>query len=151
MDALQATKWAVGNADFTVDNAAYTVASVDTKGYAACTIAVAFGNVPANVGALKVTESDDDSSYSDLTNTVVGTATNVFGSTSALPTAASGDGKVTIFHIDLKGRKRYLKAAVTAGNGSGTVTECCVLYILHRAQDMPVTATERNVADVLKA
>ncbi len=138
-------------ADMTVDNGSFAVSELDTAGFSYCTLIVAFGNVPANTSALKVTESDTaGSGHADVTGLIVGTSTNTDGTTSTLPTAAAGDGDLVIFEIDLRGRKRYLDMTITAGNGAGTVTECAVIAQLWRAKDFPNTATERGAADILR-
>lgn len=119
------------NSDFTVDNGAFTVTEVDTLGYRYAIIDVCFGNVPANVAACQVTESDTAGS---------GHA-NISGA-SATVTAAAGDGKVYGFALDLRSRKRYLDLTLTAGDGSGTVTEAAVICKLYRGDQAPVGATE---------
>lgn len=75
-------------------------------GEAACI--VTFGNVAADTTALKVQESADNSSWSDVTS-------GGFSGT-ALPTAAAGDNKQWLFHLELGGsRLRYLRVVATAG------------------------------------
>lgn len=148
---LQDVKYVNLIADMTVDNASFAVSELDTIGYSHCTIVVGFGNVPANTSALKVTESDTaGSGHADVTGLVVGTSTNTDGTTSTLPTAAAGDGDLVVFEIDLRDRKRYLDMTITAGNGSGTVTECFALAILSNPQVSPVTASARGAADILR-
>ncbi len=137
-------------ADMTVDNAAFTTTEIDTKGYAKMAIIASFGNVPANVAAMTVTQSDTTGSGHTAYITV-GTTTDIAGDTTALPTAAGGDGTSLLFHVNLDGKKRYHDLTVTAGNGSGTVTECSAIAILYNAQDCPVTATQRGVAHVVVA
>lgn len=141
----------VTGTDFTVDNGSFTTAEIDTLGYDYLTIIAAFGNVPANVAALTITESNTaGSGHGNVTGLIVGTSANTDGTTSVLPTAAAGDGRVIVFEIDLRGRRRYIDTTLTAGNGAGTVTEACVIAILSRAEDAPVTATERGVNDILR-
>jgi hypothetical protein len=139
------------NTDFTEDNTSYTTGYIDTAGYAYCQVVVAFGNIPANVAALKIQESDvSGSGYDDVTGLIVGTSNTIAGATSALPLASGGDGTFLIFDIDLRGRKRYLDLVATAGNGSATPTEMCALAILSRAQVSVETATERGAAQILR-
>ena len=120
--------------DMTEDNTSFTVAELDTKGYDELLLIIAFGNVPADTSAVTLTESDTaGSGHANVTAGVVGTAADIDGTTSVLPTAAAGDGDVIIMQVDLRPRKRYLDMTITAGNGSGTVTECAVIAVLGRA------------------
>lgn len=121
-------------ADMTVDNGSFAVTELDTLGYDELLLIVAFGNVPANTSACKITESDTaGSGHADISASIIGTAADMDGTTSVLPTAAAGDGDHIIFQIDLRARKRYLDMVITAGDGSGTATECAVIAILGRA------------------
>lgn len=137
-------------ADMTVDNAAYTTTEIDTLGFAYCTIIASFGNVPANVAAMTVTESDTAGSGHAAFITV-GTTAAIDGDTSALPTAADGDGKSLVFEVDMKGRKRYLDLTCTAGNGSGTVTEMSAVAILHQGDISVETEAERGADQIIRA
>lgn len=137
-------------ADMTVDNTAFTTTEIDTKGYAKMAIIASFGNVPATVASMTVTQSDTTGSNHTAYITV-GTTTDIAGATTVLPTAADGDGKSLLFHVNLDGKKRYHDLTVTAGNGSGTVTECSAIAILYNGSDAPVSATERGVSHVVVA
>jgi hypothetical protein len=137
--------------DMTVDNTSFTTTEIDTAGYAYLQIVCAFGNVPANMAALAVTESDTTgSNHANVTGLIVGTSNTIAGATSSLPAASGGDGGVWIFDIDLRGRKRFIDLTATAGNGSATPTEMCALAILSRAQVSCETATERGAAQILR-
>lgn len=131
-----------------VDNASLTTASIDTLGYAYCRIFVRLGAMDIAMTALKVQESDNDSSYADVTGLVYGTSTDIAGSTSALP-SATDDNKCFVFEIDLRGRKRYLDVVATCGDGAaGTYVD--VFALLSHAQSVPVTKTERNYGNILR-
>lgn len=131
-----------------VDNASLTTASVDTQGYAFARIFLYLGATDIAMTALKIQESDNDSSYSDVTGLVYGTSTDVAGSTSALPTATD-DNKCFVFEIDLRGRKRYLDLVATCGDGAAG-TYVCAFALLSRAGDAPISASERGLGNILR-
>jgi hypothetical protein len=134
-------------------NGAATCNVIDCVGYDHCTIIVNFGLIgAADYTALKVTEANVASSATaltspnDVTGTVVGTDADAFGTASVFP-GGSDDGKVVIFEIDLKARKRYLLLAAT----SGAASLMSATAILSRGEQAPVTATQRGAFSVLKA
>lgn len=131
-----------------VDNASLTTASIDTQGYAYARIFVYLGATDIAMTALKVQESDDDSTYADVTGLVYGTSSDIAGSTSALPTATD-DNKCFTFEIDLRGRKRYLDLVATCGDGAAG-TYVTAFALLSRASDVPVTKSERNFGNILR-
>lgn len=95
-----------------INGVANTGTAFDTSvlgglGEAACI--VTFGAIgAANVSVLKIEESDDNSSWGDVTG-------GGFTST-ALPDATNGDNKLWLFHVELGGsRKRYLRVSCTSG------------------------------------
>jgi len=152
MNEAQNAKWVNGLSDQSKDNGTFTAIAIDTLGFDYAEIACVFQNVPANFAALAVQECETSGgTYASITGTVVGTATDIAGSTSALPTAAAGDDKITVFQIDLRGaRKRYLKVLATSGDGSGTATELTAVARLSRAKTIPNTAAEAGAAQVLR-
>ena len=131
-----------------VDDGSYTCASVDTLGYSYARIFGYLGATDIAMAALKLQESDDDSSYADVTGLVYGTSSGVAGATSAVPSGGD-DNKCFAFEVDMRGRKRYLKLVATAGNGS-TGTYLTAFALLSRAADGPVTKTERGFGNVLR-
>jgi len=141
MNEAQHAKWANLLTDHEKDNDSFTAAALDTKGWGYCEIACVLQNLPANMAALKVQESDDDSTYADVTGLVVGTSTDIDGNTSALPLAASDDDTIRLFQIDLRARKRYLKLIATAGDGSGTASELTAVARLSRGEVVPITGS----------
>lgn len=130
------------------DNTALTTASVDTKGWGYAKFVLYLGATDIAMTVLKLRESDDDSTYSDVTGAIYGTSNNIAGSTSALPTATD-DNKFFTIEVDLRGRKRYLDLSATAGDGA-TGTYASVHCVLSRAADGPVTAAERGCGDILR-
>ena len=131
-----------------VNNTSHTTASVDTNGWDYATIIVDLGATDIALTALKVQESDDDSSYADVTGLVFGTSNTIAGSASTLP-SATDDNKFFVFDVDLRGRKRYLDLVSTVGNGS-TGAYLSAICILSKGKDGPVTAAERGASQVLR-
>jgi hypothetical protein len=123
-----------------VDNTSYTVIDVDTLGWDYAVINCYIGALDIAFTALKVQESDDDSTYADITATVMGTANNDTGSASTLP-SATDDNKFFGFFVDMRGRKRYLRLVATIGDGTagGFLTAWAELW---RGEDSPRTAAQ---------
>jgi len=90
----------------TTDNGTgFDTAILGGLGEAACIVTV--GNIAGSMTALKIQESADNSSWSDITS-------GGFTGT-ALPSAAAGDNKQWLFHVELGGpRLRYLRVVATA-------------------------------------
>lgn len=149
MKPLQEVKYINLIADMTVDNGAFTTTEIDAAGYNYATIIAAFGNVPANVAAMTVTESDTTGSNHSAFITM-GTTAAIDGATTALPTAAGGDGDIIVFEIDLTGRKRFLDLTCTAGNGSGTATELAAVCILSQGKIAPTTEAGRGADQIIR-
>lgn len=132
-----------------VDNASFTTNEIDTLGFDYCTVYVSLGATDVDMTALKVQESDTSGSgHADVTGLVFGTSDDAdSGTTSALPLSTDDNG-VFAFHIDLKGRKRYLDIVATAGNGAAG-TYASILAVLDRANNVPTTAVERGLVSNL--
>ena len=132
-----------------IDNSAVTVAELDTLGFDYAQIVVILGATDIAMTALAVTESDSaGSGHANVTGLVYGTSTDIDGDTSALPSATDDDG-FFVFDIDLRGRKRYLDMSATVGDGAAG-TFITIIAILSRAENEPVTATERGAKNVLR-
>lgn len=137
-----------------VDNAAFTTKVIDTQGFRYCEIVLHLGALDIAATLLKVQEADAASdattltSGADITASIVGTATNDAGSTSALP-GATADNTFQKFEIDLRGRKRYLKLLFTGGDGSAG-TFASAFAVLSRAEVSPVTAAQKGCAQVMR-
>jgi hypothetical protein len=123
-----------------VDNAAWTCVAIDTKGWDYAQFVFQLGATDIAMALLKLTESDDDSSYSDVANTTFGTSNNDTGSASTLP-SATDDNKLFGFAVDCKARKRYLKLAATGGDGAAGAYAAAIC-ILSRGEQGALTATQ---------
>jgi hypothetical protein len=132
-----------------VDNTSYTVAELDTKGFDYCTIVCCLGATDIAMTALTVTESDTSGSgHANVTGLIMGTSTNIDGSTSALP-ISTDDNTIQLFEVDLRGRKRYLDVTATAGDGTAG-TYMTILAILSKAEEAPVSMAERGCNEILR-
>ena len=142
MISAQNTKWvSVTPPAAIVDNASLTTASIDTAGYEYCEIFLYLGATDIAMTALKVQESDNDSSYADVTGLVYGTSNGISGSASTLP-SATDDNKCFKFEIDLRGRKRYLDLVATCGDGAAG-TYATAFAILSRASGATFSPSSR--------
>lgn len=122
------------------DNAAYTTAIVDTKGFREATFLISFGVMDIAVAALKLTESD----ASNMASATDVPSADFSVSPLTLP-SATDDGTQSAIFVNLMGRKRYLDLTFTAGDGSAG-TFAVVTCILSRAEQMPDTATKRGLS-----
>lgn len=132
------------------DNASWTTAEIDTKDWDWMRIVCYLGATDIAVAALTVTESDTSGSgHSNVTGLIMGTSTNIDGSTSALP-SATDDNKFQVFEIDLRNRKRYIDITATAGDGtSGTFM--AIWGELYRSKaPVPITASDRGCDEILR-
>jgi hypothetical protein len=120
--------------------------TIDTLGYDHCSVAVLraanASTVFANV--IKVEESDDNSSYSNVT-ALVGGGTGGF-SIPAVAASATGSASILKMDIDTKAKKRYLKVSYTPG-ASATVA---IVGRLGRGEVAPATAAEAGVVGLVK-
>ena len=112
--------------------------TVDTLGYDVASFAVLRGNNASTVFAnvLKVEESDDNSSYANVT-ALVGGGTGGF----TMPTiaaSATANAAVVKIDVDTKARKRYLKLSYTPG----VSVTCSLSARLSRAENTPANASE---------
>ena len=124
-----------------VDNAAFTTSSVDTIGFRHCIIYVLLGALDIAVAAMKLRESDDDSSYADVSG-------GDFSVSPATLPAATDDNKLYAIHVDLRGRKRYLDLSLTGGDGT-LGTYAVAWAVLSRGEESPNSVTERGMAQEL--
>jgi hypothetical protein len=126
-----------------VNNATVTCVAADRAGFDYAVIRVTLGATDIGLTALKLQESDDNSTFTD----VPGTDFSV--SPLSLPTSSNGD-TLWEFQIDLRGRKRYLKPLVTVGSGtSGAFVSASAE--LFRAEQTPITATAQGLAGMAVA
>jgi len=143
----QATKVVNSVAPASVDGASATIANtVDCKGWDYCQFYVGFGVIGATATALKIQESDDDATWTDVVGTRVGTDTDMDGAATSLPGAGQADG-VYRFDLDCRKRKRYLQPIVTAG---AAATLIGALAVLSRGAIGPHQASDTNATDVMR-
>ena len=115
--------------------------TVDTIGYDYCSLTVLRASNAATTFAnvLKVEESDDNSSYGNVSALVAG-GTGGF-TVPAISVAGTNSTSVVKLDIDTKARKRYLKVSYTPG-ASATVA---ITGRLSRAAETPASASDANV------
>jgi hypothetical protein len=115
--------------------------TIDTIGYDYCSLTVLRASNAATTFAnvLKVEESDDNSSYANVTALVAG-GTGGF-TVPAISVAGTSSASVVKLDVDTKARKRYLKVSYTPG-ASATVA---ITGRLSRAAESPATASDANV------
>lgn len=120
-----------------IDNAAATTASVDSKGWGSLVFLVSLGALDIAASAFKLTTSDTDGSYADLSGA------DFSVSPLTLP-AATDDNKLYAIFVDLRGKKRYFDLSLTLGDGAAG-TYVSVLAILTDGSEAPSTATLRGL------
>lgn len=143
MNHLEATKSVVGHTENLTAAQTHTLV-IDTLGYGYVSVDVcqeAWGNAgftsQASFTTLKVEESDNNSSYSNVT-ALVGGGTGGF--TIPTPTATAGDVVVRM-ELDLRGHKRYLRVSATPYT-TGTVY---TVARLGKGVEGPVSASKKGV------
>lgn len=114
--------------------------SVDTLGYSYLTIVVSTGQ-SSGISALKLQESDDSgmSGATDISGSVVGTALDIDGGTSTLP--SSSNDEIHVFNLDLGGRKRYIDVAATFSGATLT----SIVGILTEPDEATTVLADRGV------
>ena len=122
---------------------------VDCKGFDYASIVLHVGSTDAAMSALKVQESDDNSSFSDVSGTDFSDNSNadMDGTALALP-SASDDDKFEVIHLDLRKRKRYLKLYYGVNNGS-TGAYLSAHAMLSRAKEAPDNSSEQGAEFVV--
>jgi hypothetical protein len=122
-----------------INNAAVTCASVDRKGFEYATIRVAIGATDVAFTTFKLQESDDNTTFTDIPGG------DFSVSPLSLPTNASGN-TLWEWQVDLRGsRKRYLRPALTIGNGSSGAFVSATVE-LSRAEQAPYNAATQGLA-----
>lgn len=113
------------SAPISLNNATSAVTNViDTVGMSGGDLAiiVTLGATAGNFTALKVQESDDNSSFSDVTGCVVATSLDIDGGATDLPDGTGDDAGTYLFHVPLtESRKRYFKVVATEDNTGATL------------------------------
>jgi hypothetical protein len=120
--------------------------TIDTLGYDHASVTVIRASNASTVfaNAVKVEESDDNSSYSNVT-ALVGGGSGGF-SIPAIAVSATGSASVLKMDIDTKAKKRYLKVSYTPG-ASATVA---IVGRLGRAEVSPENAAQANVIGLVR-
>jgi hypothetical protein len=115
--------------------------TIDTMGYDHASIAVLRASNASTVfaNAVKVEESDDNSSYSNVT-ALVGGGTGGF-TIPGIAASATGSASILKLDVDTKAKKRYLKVSYTPG-ASATVA---IVARLGRGEVSPETAAQAGV------
>lgn len=119
-----------------VDNAAFTTAAVDCKGYRHLTLVAQFGAIDIAPASSKIRMSDS-SDMSSSTDVATG------GTDYDLATAAGSDNDFHVFEVDLLGKQRYVDFEITGGDGTAG-TFLSVLAILSRPEESPNSAADRG-------
>ena len=123
-----------------INNAAVTCTAVDRKNFDYANVKLILGATDVGLTVCKLQESDDNVTFTDVTGAD-------FSISGVLP-ASTDSNKVFEWDVDLKSRKRFLRPAITIGNGTlgAFVT---VLAQLFRAEQSPATPSARGAAQVL--
>lgn len=118
--------------------------TIDTVGYdhASITVMRASNAATTFASVLKVEESDDNSSYSNVT-ALVGGGTGGF---SIPAVSATGSVSVVKLDVDTKARKRYLKVSMTPS----TAVNVAMTARLSRGEVSPETASQAGVIGWVK-
>lgn len=115
--------------------------TIDTLGFDHASVTVLRASNASTVfaNAIKVEESDDNSSYANVT-ALVGGGTGGF-SIPAIAASATGSASILKLDVDTKAKKRYLKVSYTPG-ASATVA---IVANLGRGEVSPETAAQAGV------
>jgi hypothetical protein len=143
IQALKQKHVAVTNPGAIVDNAAFTTATIDTRGFAFLTFVVVLGALDIALAAFKLRESDAD----DMSGAADVEGADFSVAPATLP-AATDDNKLYAIHVNLKGRKRYLDLTLTGGDGTAG-TFASATAILSQASEVPASAEARGFAQEL--
>lgn len=129
------------------NNASWTTTVIDCKGFDFASVFAMLGATDIALTVLKLQESDDNSTWTDVSNAAFGTGTDSGGSASALP-SATDDDKIFAWRYDVSKGKRYLKVVATIGNGAAGGFLTCWAH-LGRARQVPATKTARGITGEL--
>jgi hypothetical protein len=124
-----------------INNAAVTCASVDRKGFDYAAIRVALGATDVGFTTFKLQESDDNTTFTDIPGADFSVAPLT------LPASTNSD-TLWEWQVDLRGsRKRYLRPALTVGNGTNGAFVSATAE-LSRAEQAPYNAATQGLAAV---
>lgn len=116
-----------------------TPVTIDTKGYKYLDIYFAVGAIDADMVELEIWDCATSN------GTFAKVDAGEYGATglTALPTAATGDNDLYVWHIDPMNVKRYIQVLAKAGNGDAGTYACC-WAVQSRPEISPNSATERG-------
>jgi hypothetical protein len=143
IEAMKQKTVAVTNPGAIVDNAAFTTATIDTRGYAFLTVIVILGALDVALAALKLRESN----ASDMSGAVDVVGADFSVAPATLP-AATDDNNLFAIQVTLKGRKRYVDLTMTGGDGAAG-TYATVIAQLSQAAESPASASDRGFTQEL--
>ena len=122
-----------------VDNASTSTmdANTDTLGFDYATVLFIFGATNAAPTVMKVQEGDASnlSDAADISGATLDGGEETDGTTAALPD--NTDDTVHAIHIDLRGRKRYLRPVMTNGSGTNLISVVTILSKRAEASNVP--------------
>lgn len=126
-----------------VASTATATGNIDTLGFRYCAVDFCLDSNAATTApiALKLTESDDTvaTNFAAIATFTGGTATSTSAGFVIPAAVTAADQKASVrMHVDLRGRKRYLKASLTPG----TTNTCTIIAHLWRAEEAPNSAAE---------
>jgi hypothetical protein len=126
-----------------VGSTATSTLTIDRLGYDHVSVSAVRASNASTVFAsvLKVEESDDDSSYANVTALVGGGS----GGFTIPAVSATGSAAIVKIDIDARAKKRYLKVSMTPG-ASATLA---IVARLSRAEEAPVSAADAGVLAVV--
>lgn len=130
-----------------LDNTGPTTRAFDTLGMSYVTLVVYIGATDIAMAALSLTESDALTDANTLSN---GTAISGsdFSVSSALPTDAA-DNTFLLVKVPIRGgRKRYIDATITAGNGS--LGSYITSFWIGEPKIVTATESDQGVGDTLQ-
>ena len=144
MQQFQGIKSGIATFAAAVTNGSTTTSlGIDTKGYATlqvCVSATTSNALTNNFSTLKLQQSDDDSTYADLSGAVGDTD---FTIASAYTSTATPQNSV--FNVSMLGKKRYIRCLFTPL----TTQSVAVTYSLGRPATAPVTASQSGVENLV--
>jgi hypothetical protein len=124
-----------------INNSAVTCASVDRRGFDYAVVRVAIGATDVGFTVFKLQEADDNATFTDIPGADFSIAPL------ALPTSGSSD-TIWEWQVELIGsRKRYLRPAITVGNGTSGAFVAAEVE-LFRAEQSPYNAASEGLGGV---
>ena len=141
-EAIKKTKYGLIAPPSLTDNADPTgLTYIDTAGYAHLRVLFQIGATDiATTAAPKLTDCNTSGgTYADITSAALAAAID-----------AGDDSKIFCIDVDLEGKKRYVKPAITCGDGT-LGTNICILGILSTATErIPENATEAGLEELIQ-